>query len=139
MKNMDVERGFKTVLDQFKMPGSAMYVLFDENRTHLVGIERGLIPAGFRDSLHECGSSMQMQDKAIAAGGCFTMVPLSDFPEGGYIGAVFFEHDLSKDHMAERLIEVRGMMRWAAGEEETVNQYKLLYEITKKFYSSMDV
>ncbi|HEX6922709.1 MAG TPA: GGDEF domain-containing protein, partial [Bacillales bacterium] len=47
--------------------------------------------------------------------------------------------DLSKDHMAERLIEVRGMMRWAAGEEETVNQYKLLYEITKKFYSSMDV
>lgn len=135
---MDLENAFKSVLDSDIFSESAIFILFDQFRKATIVKELGEIPAQLGSARRGIGVE-QIHDAAISAGCCFTMIPLSGLAERAYVGSVFLAADVSEDVMRERLIELRGIMKSAIGRIEQVKQYRLLYQVTKKFHSSMDV
>lgn len=136
---MDIKNTFNAVLDRYiSFSGAMIFFLYDQ---HKKLIDRKIYceqDSFLIEATKESKEIEQIQIAADSSGAVALIIPLTDFSEEGYLGAVF-ENNIPSDVMKEHLLEVRGLLRSANHMGEQIKQYRTLYQVTKKFHTSMDV
>ena len=136
---MNTKMTFRAVLERYiSFSGAMIFFLYDQQRKLIdqkvcCDDDSCLIQAA-----NQCEEVELLHVAAASAGAGSLFIPLSGFSEGGYIGAMF-ENDISPDTMQEHLLELRGLLRSADHMGEKIKQYRILYQVTKEFHTSMDV
>ncbi|HET7577894.1 MAG TPA: diguanylate cyclase [Bacillales bacterium] len=136
---MNVENAFRTVLDTNMIEGPAVFILFDETQKPVVIQEQGDAADVLKTVVLEIDGFVQLQQAMTTIGGLFKAVPVVGLPWDGHLGAVFLKKNMDMERMTERLLELLGMIKHAVRADDRTDRYRLLYQVTKKFHSSMDV
>lgn len=136
---MNIKKTFSAVLERYiSFSGPMIFFLFDTERKLVVSKECCGEDKDLAEAALQCGEMGLLEVAAESSGLDFVHIPLAGFSEGGFLGALF-KPDLSQDQIKEYLLELRGVLRSANHMGEKVKLYRLLYEVTKEFHTSMDV